>query len=142
MDPINALISFGNTLLYNRIQQIIWKTSLDTRIGIFHSANKRHCTLNLDFADLFKPITVDRVIFTLINRGQIGASDFIVNDDKSVYLNERGKKLFIESFNQKMSSKLNYQDKKISYQQLIETEIRRYLQYIMFGEKYKPYKYY
>lgn len=142
MDPINALISFGNTLLYNRIQQIIWKTSLDTRIGIFHSANKRHCSLNLDFADLFKPIIVDRVIFTLINRGQIGESDFTKRDDGSVYLNEKGKRLFIESFNTKMAGKLNVKGKTMTYHQLIESEIRVYLHHIITGEKYKPYKYY
>ena len=58
-DPVNSLIGFGNTLLYNRIQQVIWRTSLDSRIGVFHSANRRHFTLNLDFADVFKPIIVD-----------------------------------------------------------------------------------
>lgn len=142
MDPINALLSFGNTLLYNRIQQIIWKTSLDTRIGIFHSANKRHCSLNLDFADLFKPIIVDRVIFTLINKGQLGEGYFTTRDDKSVYLNEKGKRIFIESFNTKMSGKLNVKGKSMTYHQLIESEIRVYLHHILTGEKYKPYKYY
>lgn len=142
MDPINALISFGNTLLYNRIQQIIWKTSLDTRIGIFHSANNRHCSLNLDFADLFKPIIVDRVIFTLINKGQIGENDFTTHDNGTVYLNEKGKRLFIESFNNKMASKLNIKGKSMTYHQLIESELRTYLHHILTEEKYKPYKYY
>lgn len=142
MDPINALISFGNTLLYNRVQQTIWKTSLDSRIGIFHSANKRHCSLNLDFADLFKPIIVDRVIFTLINRRQLCENNFVINEDGSVYLNESGKRLFIETFNGKMVSKLEHKGKKITYHQLIEMEIRSYLKHVLTGEKYKPYKYY
>lgn len=142
MDPINALLSFGNTLLYNRIQQIIWKTALDTRIGIFHSANKRHCSLNLDFADLFKPVITDRVIFTMINRGQLREKDFVVRDDNSVYLNEDGKRTFIENFNNKLASKLNCKGKSITYHQLIEMEIRSYLNHILTGEKYKPYKYY
>lgn len=69
-DPINALISFGNTILYNRFQQIIWKTALDSRIGVLHAANRRHYSLNLDFADVFKPIIVDKLVFSLINKGQ------------------------------------------------------------------------
>lgn len=142
MNPINALISFGNTLLYNRIQQILWKTSLDSRIGIFHAANRRHYSLNLDFADLFKPIIVDRVIFSLINRKQISDKHFIINDNKSVYLNDDGKKLFIESFMEKMDSKITVDNRSMKYQQLIEKDIQNYYKHIMNGEKYKPYKYY
>lgn len=141
-DPINALISFGNTLLYNRIQQIIWRTSLDSRIGIFHSANKRHYSLNLDFADLFKPIIVDRIIFTLINRRQLGSDDFVINQDNSVYLNERGKKIFVEAFYGKLDSKLTVGRSVCSYHQLIENEIREYKKHLLEGTKYKPYKYY
>ena len=98
--------------------------------------------MNLDFADLFKPIVVDRVIFTLINRGQLGERDFVIREDKSVYLNENGKRLFIESFNQKMASKLNLKGKSMSYHQLIELEIRTYLNHVLNDDKYKPYKYY
>lgn len=55
-DPLNAMISFGNTLLYQRIANEINRTSLDIRIGIVHAAGNRPESLNLDLADLFKPI--------------------------------------------------------------------------------------
>lgn len=50
----------GNTLLYQRIANEINRTSLDIRIGILHAAGSRPESLNLDLADLFKPILVDR----------------------------------------------------------------------------------
>ena len=56
-DPLNAMISFGNTLLYQRFANEINRTSLDIRIGIVHAANSRPESLNLDLADLFKPIS-------------------------------------------------------------------------------------
>ena len=68
-DPINALISFENVYLYNRIATEINKTSLDIRIGFVHFTTNRSQSLNLDLADIFKPIIVDRVIFSLINVG-------------------------------------------------------------------------
>ncbi len=142
MDPINALISFGNTVLYNRIQQKIWKTSLDSRIGVFHAAGKRNHSLNLDFADMFKPLTVDRTIFTLINRGQIRISDFVNHEGGGIYLNDSGKRLFIECFEEKMSSKLTVKDRPMTYDQLIEREIYNYIEHIKTGAKYAPYKYY
>ena len=142
MDKINALISFGNTLLYNRIQQFVWKTSLDSRIGVVHAANRRHYSLNLDFADLFKRIIVDRVIFTLVNKGIINDGCFVTNSDQSVYLSEQGKKVFIEHFQDKMYSKIKIGEKSYTYNQLIEKEIWKYQSYIRDGEKYQPYKYY
>lgn len=142
LDEINALISFGNTLLYNRILQIIWKTSLDPRIGCFHSANRRHHSLNLDFADIFKPIISDRVIFALINRGQLRKDDFTHNDDGSVYLNDAGKKTFIAAFEGKMLEKITVKEETFSYHHLLEKEIYAYLRHLMEDVVYKPFKYY
>lgn len=86
-DPLNALISFGNTLLYNHFLQSIWKTSLDPRVGIVHATNQRSYSLNLDFADIYKPIVVDRVIFSLINLYQIKPDeDFERIENGEVYL--------------------------------------------------------
>ena len=67
-DNINALISFGNTILYNLIANEIYKTSLDIRIGYLHASNARKQSLNLDLADIFKPIIIDRTIFTTIHK--------------------------------------------------------------------------
>ena len=71
------MISFGNTLLYQRMANEINRTSLDIRIGMVHAAGTRPESLNLDLADLFKPILVDRTIFTLVNSKMLNKSDFI-----------------------------------------------------------------
>ena len=141
-DEINALLSFGNTILYNRMQQVIWKTQLDARIGIFHAANRRHFSLNLDFADLFKPIIIDRIIFSLINRHQITKDLFERHTNGAVYLNNHAKKIFLESFDEKMNSKRSVKGKIYTYNQLIEHEIRQYQKHVMEGVEYRPYKYY
>lgn len=141
-DEINALISFGNTMLYNKILQLIWNTSLNPQIGIIHAANRRQYSLNLDFADLFKPIIVDRVIFTLIHRLQIKKTDFEKREDGGVYLTESGKRTFVIEFNQKMQDKLVIKGWEMSYQQLIQNEVRNYQKHLMNGSSYKPYKYY
>lgn len=142
-DAINAMISFGNTLLYNQIIQIIWKTSLDPRIGIVHASNRRSHTLNLDFADIFKPIVVDRVIFSLINLRQLKLDvDFECNENGSVYLSKGGKKLFISEFENKLASVMTVKGKKITYKRIMHDEVVHFQKAIVSGEKYKPYKYY
>lgn len=93
LDALNAMISFGNTLLYNAVLKVIWKTTLDPRIGIVHATTERDYSLNLDFADLFKPLIVDRVIFSMINLGQIKADkDFCMEPSGAVFLNKDGKR--------------------------------------------------
>ena len=141
-DELNALISFGNTLLYNQILQMIQKTTLDPRIGIVHAANRRSTTLNLDFADLFKPIIVDRVIFSLINKYQIKKNRHFEKHENGIYLNKEGKKIFLENFEAKMEQHLVIKGKEYTYKQLILSEVRSYQRYVTNNEKYRPYKYY
>lgn len=141
-DALNAMISFGNTILYNRIAMEIHKTSLDIRIGVIHATNNRSQTLNLDIADLFKPILVDRTIFTLINRRVINIDrDFEKNEDGSVYFTNIGKRIFIGEFNRKLYQKLTENGRTISYDTKIKEEIRKLTRHFIHGEKYKPYKY-
>ena len=141
-DPVNALLSFGNTLLYNQFLQIIWKTSLDPRIGIVHAANRRQHSLNLDFADLFKPVIVDRIIFSLINKGQLKSSHFAGTGNEGVYLNSEGKRIFVEAYEEKMETKVVIKGRMRTYRQLMVQEIYKFQQFVLKEEEYKPYKYY
>lgn len=142
-DALNSMISFGNTLLYNQFLQFIWKTALEPQIGMVHATNKRTYSLNLDFADIFKPIVVDRVIFTLINCKQIRIDEhFEKTEDGGVYLTESGKKVFLTEFQKKLTSQIIIKGKTYNYLNLMEQEVRNYNKFITKGEKYKPYKYY
>lgn len=141
-DPINALISFGNVFLYNKIATEIRKSSLDIRIGLIHATNRRSESLNLDIADIFKPVIVDRVIFTLINRKMIDAKmHFVYEKDESVYLNKEGKRLFIQELENKLKSSLTISEKVYTYDSLIREEVSKIYRAVMYDVKYKPYKY-
>ncbi len=74
LDPLNSMISFGNALLYRLIAKEIYKSQLDIRISFLHSSLWRNENLNLDLAEIFKPIIIDRLIFTLINKRMIDAT--------------------------------------------------------------------
>ena len=91
---VNAIISFGNTVLYSLIATEIQKTTLDVRIGFLHATNSRKASLNLDIAEIFKPLVVDRVIFSLINKRSLSSEHFTYCENGAVYLNEEGKHIF------------------------------------------------
>lgn len=140
-NEVNAMISFGNTILYGYIADVIQKTDLDIRMAFLHSANRRSQSLNLDIAELFKPVIVDRLIFSLINKHIIVANKhFTANDDGSVLLNREGKSVFISAFKDKLSQKIDVKGEKLSYAQLISREVWNLRGYILQGDKYTPFK--
>lgn len=141
-DPCNAMISFGNTVIYNRLLQIIWKTSLDPKIGVVHATNRRSYSLNLDFADIFKPIIVDRVIFSLVNRHEIRPAEHFREEGCGVYLNPEGKRLLLRHLDQKLDTRVGGKGGKQTYLQLLVAEVAAFQRLVRDGEKYRPYKYY
>lgn len=135
------MISFGNVFLYQRIANKIRKTPLEIRIGFVHAFNQRAETLNLDIAEIFKPIIVDRAIFTLLNRYELSIDKHFKREGKAVLLSEEGKRVFIEKLEENLYRKLTVGKETITYDKLIDMEIKKILLMIDKGEKYKAYRY-
>ncbi len=137
---LNALISFGNSLLYVACLSEIYKTHLDPRIGYLHTSNFRRFTLNLDIAEVFKPIIVDRIIFTLVNKGMIKADNFY-EEANGVFLKENGKKVFVEEFDRRMLATISHPSLKrnVSYRSLIHLEAYKIEKHLMGEKDYEPY---
>lgn len=139
-NKLNSLISFGNSMLYTIVLGEIYHTHLDPRIGYLHSTNNRRFTLNLDVAEIFKPIIVDRTIFTLISKNMLQEKHF---ESKlgGIVLNEEGKKIFISQIENKLKTTVNQKelDRNVSYKRLIRMELYKIEKHLM-GEKiYIPY---
>lgn len=141
-DPLNAMISFGNTLLYTRLANEIYRTSLDIRFGILHNSATRAESLNLDLADLFKPVLVDRTIFTLVNRKMLDVTaDFRSMDRGGIYLSENGKRIFLKELERKLLQTVKIGSETKTYEQLLRNEVRNLSAYFRNGRDYKPYRY-
>jgi CRISPR-associated protein Cas1 len=137
---MNALISFGNSLLYTTVLSEIYKTHLDPRIGFLHTTNFRRFTLNLDVAEIFKPIFVDRMIFSLINKGELKKNHFEKRMD-GVVMNEEGMKIFSKEFEERLLKTITHKKigKPVSNRRLIRLELYKLEKYIMGEEEYKPF---
>lgn len=142
MDPLNALISFGNVFLYNRVATEIAKTSLDIRVGFLHATGDRSRSLNLDISEVFKPLIVDRTIFTIINRRMIDAYEhFRKCDDDGIYMNTEGKAIFLQELENKLNLVRQEGGKSMTYLSRIKEEIGKINRMVHNGTTYKPYKY-
>ena len=137
---MNALISFGNSLLYTSVLSEIYKTHLDPRIGYLHSTNFRRFTLNLDVAEIFKPILVDRMIFSLINKGELKNRHFEKRMD-GVVMNEDGMKIFSKEFEERLQTTITHKKigRPVSNRRLIRLELYKLEKHIIGEQEYKPF---
>jgi len=139
-DSLNSLISFGNSMLYTLVLSQIYQTQLDPRIGYLHSTNDRRFSLNLDIAEIFKPIIVDRAIFSVINKKIITKKDFN-KDLGSIILKDKGRMKFIKEFNEKLETTIKHPDlsNRVSYKRLIRLEAYKLQKFITEDEQYLPF---
>ncbi|TYC00868.1 MAG: type I-B CRISPR-associated endonuclease Cas1 [Kosmotoga sp.] len=141
LNRVNALISFGNTMLYTTVLGEIYRTHLDPRIGYLHTTNFRSFSLNLDVAEVFKPIIVDRLIFSLINKKQLQAKHFAKHLE-GIYMNDAGKEIFVREYDGKLKTTFNHPRLKrnVSYRYLIRLELYKIEKHITGEKEYIPWK--
>ena len=105
-----------------------------------HTSNFRRFSLNLDVAEIFKPIIVDRLIFALINKKIIKVKDF---DSKlgGIVLTEEGNKLFIREFEEKMASTIKHNElgRNVSYRRIIRMELYKIEKHLLGEKQYTPF---
>lgn len=120
-NPINAMISFGNSLLYTKTISAIYHTHLDQRISFLHEPSEGRFSLSLDISEVFKPIIVYRTIFELINNRRIQVNKHFDKKVNYCLLNEEGRKIFIEAFETRMETIFQHTGlkRKLSYRTAI-----------------------
>lgn len=141
-NELNSLVSFGNMMCYTQCLDQIYHTQLNPTISFLHSPGYRRYSLALDFAEIFKPILVDRTIFKVLNKGMIKETDF-KEGLRGFMLSDRGKKCFIQSFEERLKETITHRSlrRKVSYKQLIRLECYKLIKFILRMEKeYKPFK--
>jgi len=141
-NELNALISFGNMVCYTQTLDQIYHTQLNPTISFLHEPGARRYSLALDLAEVFKPILVDRTIFSLVNKREIQAKHF----DRAVngcFLNNTGKQIYLRALEERLSETIQHRtlNKKVSYKYLLRLECYKLSKYILQMESaYKPFK--
>lgn len=141
-NELNALISFGNMVCYAMTLDAIYHTQLNPTISFLHEPGARRYSLALDIAEVFKPVLVDRCIFTLVNKREIQAKHFD-HALNGCFLNKTGKQVFLKSLEARLSETIRHRtlNKQVSYKYLLRLECYKIAKYILGMEKvYQPFK--
>ncbi|ALA16548.1 CRISPR-associated protein Cas1 [Chelatococcus sp. CO-6] len=101
LDPINALLSFLYTLLTHDCRSAAEAVGLDPAVGFLHRDRPGRPSLALDLMEELRPVLVDRLALSLVNRRQVRARDFETRDGGAVWLTEEGRRTVLTAWQER-----------------------------------------
>lgn len=107
-DPFNALLSFLYALLMNDCRSALEAVGLDPQIGFLHAVRPGRAALALDLQEEFRSVLADRLALTLINRGQLGTSDFQARDGGAVMLGDQGRRTVVAAWQERKQEEIRH----------------------------------
>jgi len=143
-DPVNSMLSFGYTLLFNNIYSMVMARGLNPYVGFLHAQRLNHPSLVSDLLEEFR-VVIDSLVVHLINTKRVKQSDFLYNKVEGLRctLNDNARKLFISEFEKRMHQQVTHPTTgfQVTYRRAIELQVREMAQVIL-GEKsvYVPFQ--
>lgn len=141
-DPVNALLSFGYSLLTHDIQGAINIVGFDPYLGYLHTQRYGRPSLALDLMEEFRPLVVDAMVLAAINRKTLTPDDFSTEPiSHAVSLTDEGRRTFLRLYEQKKQSVFKHpvMGRQCSYQEAFEIQARLLAKYLMGEtEQYPP----
>lgn len=140
-NPMNALISFGNSLLYAKTVSQIYQTHLNQSISFLHEPSEGRFSLSLDLCEVFKPIIVYKTIFELVNNKKLQVGKHFDKTLNYCLLNESGKKIFLTAFENRLEGTFTHTTlkRKVSYYTAIKLDGYKLIKHLTEGKEFVPF---
>lgn len=141
-NPMNALISFGNSLLYTKTITAIYHTHLNQSIAFLHSPSEGRFSLSLDLCEVFKPIIVFKTIFDLVNNKKLQVAKHFDKSLNYALLNEAGKKIFVQAFEDRINESFMHPKlkRKSTYKSAIKYDGYKLIKFLIEEKDFIPFK--
>ncbi len=124
-DPVNALLSFGYSLLANKVASAVQLVGFDHFVGYLHSSFYGRPALALDIMEEFRPIIVDSVVVDILNHRMLTPADFVV-ELGGYRLKQEKRTLFFTKFEERLNEEMQHPTfgYKTSYRRCLELQAR------------------
>ena len=106
MDNVNALLSFLYTLLTNEVASALETVGLDPYVGFLHQDRPGRVSLALDMMEELRPVFVDRLVLSMINRMQINGKGFVRKESGGVIMTDDLKKQILTAWQDRKKESL------------------------------------
>lgn len=91
LDPVNAMISYGNCILYGLSVPPLGMAGLYPDVGFLHEPGARRYSLALDVAEIVKPLIVDCAVWDLVGKEDFSFAWF-EQTSLGCFMNKEGRK--------------------------------------------------
>ncbi|WFS63349.1 type I-C CRISPR-associated endonuclease Cas1c [Pseudodesulfovibrio thermohalotolerans] len=98
LDAVNCLLSFVYTLLAHDVRSALEAVGLDPQVGFLHRDRPGRPGLALDIMEEFRPFLADRLVLSLINRGEVRARGFVSKESGAVFMDEDTRKTVLTAW--------------------------------------------
>lgn len=125
-DILNALLSFGYSLLQRDVMQAIIAVGLEPSFGFYHQPRSAAHPLVLDLMEEFRVPLWDMPMIASVNRLQWNPDEDVRIAGKQVWLSDEGRKKAIEIYERRKEDQWKHPviGYSLSYARLIELEAR------------------
>lgn len=117
-DPVNSLLSFGYSLLYDEVFSALHSVGFDPYLGYLHGIKYGRPSLALDLIEEFR-FLIDGFVLYLINNRILTKEDFVRLTSGSFYLKENARARFFKQYENRMSTMVSYGDSRLPYRRII-----------------------
>jgi len=124
-DPVNALLSFGYSLLTSKVASAVQLVGFDHFVGYLHSSYNGRPALALDLVEEFRPIIVDSVVVDMLNHRMLTPADFFV--ELGAYrLKHEKRTIFFTKLEERLNEEIQHPTfgYKTTYRRCLELQVR------------------
>jgi CRISPR-associated protein Cas1 len=106
LDNMNSLLSFLYTLLTNETASALETVGLDPYVGFLHQDRPGRPSLALDLMEELRPVMVDRLALSLVNRKQITGQGFTQKESGGILMDDDTRKIVLTAWQERKQEEL------------------------------------
>ena len=131
-DLVNSMLNYGYAILYARIWQALLAAHLNPFDSLIHAHREGKPTLVYDMIEIFRSQVVDRVVISLVQKGQ----DLEVRNG---LLTDKTRQLLVKSVMERLARYEKYQGQEMKMEQIILSQAKLLAKTFEGTDKFKPY---
>ena len=131
-DLVNSMLNYGYAILYVRVWQALLAAKLNPFESLIHVRHEGKPTLVYDFVEIFRSQVVDRVVISLIQKGQ----DLEVRNG---LLTDNTRQLLVKSIMERLARYEKYQGEEMKMENILLRQAKLLAKAFEGTDKFKPY---
>ncbi|MDD3886089.1 MAG: type I-B CRISPR-associated endonuclease Cas1b [Victivallaceae bacterium] len=139
--PLNALVSFVNSMVYTACVSELYRTALYPGISYLHEPQSRRYSLALDLSEPFKPVIGDRLVFRLWNNRSISDCDF-ERETNGYIMTADARRRVLSAWDALLKETVMVKKlgRSVSYRQLLRLDCYKLVNFLLEKREYRPYR--